>query len=47
MALLSKKLQRILREKRNNEKRIPLPQRKNSNKKEQEGSSHNPSSTNT
>ena len=32
MALLSKKLQRILRDKRNKEKRKTLPQRKNQNK---------------
>ena len=34
MSLLNKKLQRILREKRNKEKRRPVPQRKNQNKNE-------------
>ena len=47
MALLSKRLQRILREKRNKEKRRLQPKRKNINKTEQGGSSNNPNSNNT
>ena len=40
MALLSKKLQRILREKRNKEKRRPIPQRKNPKKKKMSKEDH-------
>ena len=47
MALLSKKLQKILREKRNKEKRRSMPQRKSHRKNEQGGSSNNVSYTNT
>ena len=47
VALLSKKLQRILRDKRNKEKRKPLPPKKNTNRDDQGGSSNTFSALNT
>ena len=47
MALLSKKLQGILRDKRNKEKRKTFPKKENLNKNDQEGSSNTFTSSNT